>query len=127
MEGPFLLGDPALFKVLKGISGVYPITHIFSQRVYVGSSRDVGDRLKAHRQSLHGGTHYNEDLQRIWNRVRDDGFEARLLQRVGGRKRLQRAEHHWIAMLGALRTGFNEVGISPTKQGWRPPKNFPTN
>ncbi len=59
-----LLKLPQLYLV--GVSGVYAIRNTASRQVYVGSSSNIGKRLRSHRAQLNRGVHRNRALQADW-------------------------------------------------------------
>jgi len=53
--------------ILNSVAGVYGIYCIDTDKWYIGSSINIGNRLYNHILSLNNGTHYNTDLQEDWN------------------------------------------------------------
>lgn len=93
------------------ICGIYSITHRASGRVYVGQSRDVERRLRAHKTK-------GERLA-ISKAIRKHGpeaFEFTIVE-VCDPARLNERERHWIASLGALApSGFNMTSGGDAEQ-----------
>ena len=54
-------------------SGVYVIRHR-DGRAYVGSSKDVQSRWRAHRRELLIGIHHTPKLQQLWNESTPSDF-----------------------------------------------------
>lgn len=46
---------------------VYAIRHNITQRIYIGSSKNVDLRIKQHLNALRRGTHHIEDMQKDFN------------------------------------------------------------
>lgn len=76
--------DFADLKVFNGISGVYCIENTTNGKKYVGSSNNVRARLVVHRRHLRDMCHYNEHLQRSWNRDGEDSFRCLVLEEFSG-------------------------------------------
>lgn len=55
-------------------SGVYCITNIVSNKIYVGSSCNIYNRFKAHKASLKRSKHHNNHLQKSWNANGEQSF-----------------------------------------------------
>lgn len=58
--------------------GVYGIVHIPTRRVYVGSSVNIGRRLKEHRRDLLKNRHHCAYLQNAWNKYGEASFEFKV-------------------------------------------------
>jgi group I intron endonuclease len=99
-------------KELKGICGVYCITHRDSGRCYVGSSIDIGARIKHHINSANRGVCW-----KIYHAMRDhgvDSFEVKVLE-MCDKEVLRIREKHWIESLDATSpNNFNKCA-DPTK------------
>lgn len=60
-------------------SGVYIITNLVTNKVYIGSSKEVEDRLCRHKVALLKGTHHSIKLQRSYNKHGLNNFTFNLL------------------------------------------------
>lgn len=103
-------------RLLLGVNGVYRITNKVDQRSYIGSSSDVGKRLRRHFSSLRAGIHHNQSLMRAWNKHGPSAFELSLMERVSTSKLQEREKVH-IERLGTHVHGYNQTadgsGASP--------------
>lgn len=70
------------------VSGIYEIRNVINGNVYVGSSVDVGRRLKEHFSKLRLGSHYNSHLQRAYNKYGHDSFSWSIIELVPDASRL---------------------------------------
>jgi group I intron endonuclease len=61
------------------IPGVYIILNISDGKCYVGSSVDVGKRLRNHRENLVKGTHGNGHLQHSWDKYGPTAFQFKVV------------------------------------------------
>lgn len=98
-------------------AGVYMIENITNKKVYIGSSRDIENRLRTHRHALRNGTHHNKDMQEDFNRHHK--FVARILyveaapRRTSfNRNRLYAMEYKFIEQYDAFNSGYNQLGMS---------------
>lgn len=60
--------------------GIYKITNNSNNKIYIGQSVDVEDRIKKHKRALRGNYHYNKHLQNSFNKYGEDSFEFKLLK-----------------------------------------------
>lgn len=63
-------------------SGIYAITHIETGRLYVGSSIDIQDRWRHHKNELKKGLHANARLQNAWKKYGADAFDFTVMETV---------------------------------------------
>lgn len=59
----------------KVICGVYAIHNKLNNKWYIGSSNDVGRRIKTHKRELINGSHNNLLLQHEFNKYGIESFE----------------------------------------------------
>lgn len=92
--------------------GIYTITNKINGRVYIGRSINIKQRFNRHRRSLDLGEHYNEYLQRAWNKYGGYNFAFEVLEEYP-EDLLQAMEHYWVTILRALESEFG-YNIKPT-------------
>jgi hypothetical protein len=68
IRNTFVGGDNSAY----GLSGVYSISSINTDRIYIGSSINIGKRLSSHKRELEKGTHRNKKLQNHYNKYEND-------------------------------------------------------
>jgi DNA-binding XRE family transcriptional regulator len=82
------------------VPGVYMILSLITGGAYVGSSTNVAQRWKRHRESLLRGNHSNHALQAEWSIAGENGFVVTLLEPVtADDTKLDAAERRWAAWL----------------------------
>ena len=59
---------------MQHIVGIYKITNIVNNKIYIGSSNDVFKRKREHISALKNNTHCNIHLQRAYNYYGEDSF-----------------------------------------------------
>lgn len=62
--------------------GVYAITCLINEWVYVGIAMTFKSRWMTHTASLRRGNHFNPDLQRDWNIYGEQAFLFEILEAV---------------------------------------------
>lgn len=98
-------------------SGIYQIRHKNSGKVYVGSAINIRERFIRHRYELKHNKHFNQVLQRSWNKYGPEEFEFLILESVENHNDLHGRETYWISELRATerKYGFNHL---PSGGGW---------
>ena len=59
--------------------GIYQITNLINNKIYIGSSKDICSRWKRHIAELNNNKHINGYLQRSWNKHGQDNFSFSIL------------------------------------------------
>lgn len=78
-------------------AGVYTITNLLNERVYVGSCKEFKVRWHQHWRMLIAGKHYNKFLQRDFAKCGPDAFIFEVLEVVEGNKEQRvQAEQRYI-------------------------------
>ncbi len=88
--------------------GVYAITNTKTGQQYVGSSVSIEARIKKHFSELRRGIHYNQKLQRAFDKYGPLSFETEVLGNCG-RSVSERAELEqlWMDLLMVVERGYN--------------------
>jgi len=85
-------------------SGVYIIRNTQNGKVYVGSSVDMEERWKVHRQRLRQGM--TTRLGRAWTKYGERAFEFKVIEEVTPGQLIER-EQYWIDTMLAYSFGYN--------------------
>ena len=64
------------------VSGIYKITCLANEKVYIGSSIDLDRRYSDHLKNLKNQTHCNPHLQNAWNKYGSESFTFEVIQYV---------------------------------------------
>jgi len=59
--------------------GIYTIINTRNNKCYIGSSKNIESRFKAHKSRLRNNKHINYHLQNAWNKYGEDSFEFNVL------------------------------------------------
>ena len=87
-------------------SGIYMIRNSQNGKCYVGQSDNVKRRVEAHERALRHNIHYNQYLQRSWNKYGYKNFEFVLLEECD-KASLDEREIFYIDYFGSYRDGYN--------------------
>lgn len=63
------------------ISGIYCIINIKNSKKYIGSSKNIRQRLWSHRAELRHNKHENSHLQNAWNKYGEHNFDYYILEK----------------------------------------------
>jgi hypothetical protein len=91
----------------KGVdkAGIYTILNLVNNKMYIGSSKNLGIRAKTHFTSLKNGVHDNSYLQNAWNKYGGCNFVMLILEYVDDLTTLEDREQYYMdIMLGAKLT-----------------------
>lgn len=102
-----------------GLSGIYRILNRINSKVYIGQSVNISGRFAAHRCALRGGRHWNQRLQRAWNKYGEHAFSFEPVMIVEDHRCLDSAEEGWFYLTKCLdeRYGYNmsSCAAAPTR------------
>lgn len=62
------------------LSGIYKITNIKNNKVYIGSSKDIYGRWLQHKNDLNQNKHHNRYLQFSWNKYGEENFIFKIIE-----------------------------------------------
>lgn len=79
--------------------GVYKIVNTYNGKTYVGSSKNIQNRIKNHISTLKNNYHRSKELQDEYNAQNKNGFEFIIIEEVEDEKLLFERETHWIGEL----------------------------
>ena len=87
-------------------SGIYMCTCIGNGKSYIGQSKDVKLRKCQHLSELRNGRHFNEYLQRSYDKYKECSFSWAVLEYCD-EENLDEREIYWIAYYNTYKNGFN--------------------
>ena len=89
-------------------SGIYKITCLENNKIYIGQAIDIEDRWKTHIQCLNRNKHHNIHLQRAWNKYGINKFKFEVVEYCEV-SILNDKEIYWIEKLDAFKNGYNRT------------------
>lgn len=97
-------------------SGIYTITNIKENKIYVGHTKNLDARKSCHFTKLKKGIHKNCHLQRAYIKYGIENFEFEMLEECE-EKYLIALEHYWCNILNTHDRdyGYNMRRTNPTK------------
>lgn len=79
--------------------GIYCIHNIVNNHRYIGSSKNIQQRLLKHRHNLRNNIHQNQYLQNAWNKYTEISFICYVLEYCD-EENLSKLEEHYINLFG---------------------------
>ena len=98
--------------------GIYAIVNCVNDKVYIGQSMDVMDRIAHHKSAQRHGRHDNEHLQNAWNKYGEAHFDFIVIQECE-EIHLDELECYFIGLFDSMnrRKGYNlETGGNSNKR-----------
>lgn len=99
------------------VSGIYQIICTKNNKVYIGSSVNVENRVRDHFSALRGNYHHNRHLQRSFNKFGEEHFSSTLLKKCN-EENLIKEEQLFIDQLND--SDFNMCKVADRKTGLPP-------
>lgn len=87
-------------KELLKVSGIYCIENRINHKSYIGSSKNLYQRLLKHFALLRHNKHQNAHLQNAWNKYGEDNFEWSIIEMCDNSMLTER-EQYCIDLFGA--------------------------
>lgn len=78
----------------KVICGIYKITDIVTNKIYVGSAKDIEERWKEHKSLLRRNKHTNSHLQSAWNLDGESNFVFEVIEECPETERFKREQYY---------------------------------
>lgn len=78
------------------ISGIYQIRNVETGKVYVGSSNNIPNRWRWHKDALRRGVHHSRYLQNAWNKYGAEKFVFEEIQEVKNVLHLEATEQTYL-------------------------------
>lgn len=89
------------------MTGIYKITCDVTGEVYIGQSTAIARRWATHRRELKNNQHYNQHLQRAYNKYGEEHFQYEILEQCPKTK-LNEREEFYIKIFDSYNNGFNQ-------------------
>ena len=86
--------------------GIYSITNLVNNKVYVGSSTNINHRFITHKSRLRNNIHCNKHLQNAWNKYGEENFKFEVIEECEEDKLTER-EQYWIDFYGGMNCSNN--------------------
>ena len=101
-----IIEDSQLTRALGLNCGIYKIDNIVTGKCYIGSSKNISQRISYHKNNLKSGKHFNIKLQRAFNKYGENKFIFNILE-VCDLQDLRKIEKGWISYFNSFKNGYN--------------------
>ena len=86
--------------------GIYSIVNLVNHKRYIGQSINIEKRFYRHQYDLNNNKHYNQHLQRAWNKYGVDNFDFLIIE-ICHQSQLDEKEQYYILHYDSLNNGYN--------------------
>ena len=86
--------------------GIYSITNVENNKMYIGQSSNIEWRWKHHVSDLRYNRHHNKHLQSSWNKYGESAFIFNVIEECDT-KELDTREIYWIETYDTYNSGYN--------------------
>ena len=80
----------------KNISGIYEITNLINNKIYIGSSINIKKRWKDHILLLKNQKHINVHLLNAWNKYGEENFSFSIIEEIYPKEKENRKDFNEI-------------------------------
>jgi len=97
---------------LQSSPGIYKITNLVNNKIYIGCASNIRTRKNGHLYDLRKGVHKNDYLQKAWNKYGELNFKFEVVE-LCDTDLLHEKEHFWVDYYSCLdrEIGYN---LKPT-------------
>jgi hypothetical protein len=110
--------------------GIYRITHVPTNRHYIGQSKQIEFRLATHTSALRGNRHSKKIMQRAYNESDPTEWETAIIEVIADSDgviwTLLKQESYWSKVFDSLANGFNATADRGWMQRRGAGKSLPT-
>lgn len=93
---------------------IYKIRNVVNQKFYVGSTTNMKERARTHRNRLRRGKHHSAHLQAAWNKYGEECFVFEVVEEVPTVELLRPVEDRWLADFVGKECCYNKSLYSDT-------------
>ena len=93
---------------------IYKIINVVNNKFYVGSTTNMHERTRCHKNRLKRNKHHSQHLQAAWNKYGSDKFVFVVVEHIEDISLLQEAEDRWLAEWVGKDVCYNKSKYSDT-------------
>jgi group I intron endonuclease len=97
-----------MVEKMERICGIYKITNIKANKVYVGGSVHIESRFRTHKKDLTSNIHINTELQTDWNEIGEEYFVFEKVEVVNDLHDLPVRESYYIKLYTEKGSVYNK-------------------
>lgn len=90
------------------MGGIYKITNIQNNKIYIGSAHNFRERWARHKCQLNSQKHHSKHLQRAWNKWGEKNFKFEIIEECEDAVLLEREQYYLDTLKPFSPNGYNE-------------------
>lgn len=98
-------------------SGIYKITNVVNNKIYIGSTSNLYNRKHHHFSKLKHNKHSNPHLQNSYNKYGKDNFIFEILEECDINSLIEKEQYY----LDSIKCDYNKRVIAESNRGWKMP------
>lgn len=98
--------------------GIYKITNNINNKIYIGQSVNINNRLNWHKELLQHNDHPNSHLQNSVNKYGFENFKFEIIEECD-KNDLSVRERYWISHYNSMNEGYNMTSGGENIPGWQ--------
>lgn len=87
---------PSKYGININTAGIYMIKNLINNKVYIGSAKNLCNRLSSHKHHLNNNKHHSIHLQSAWKKYGEDVFIFGVIEVIDDITKLIDAEQYFI-------------------------------
>lgn len=106
-------------------TGVYKITNLINNKIYIGSSTSekdgFKDRINTHIRLLNNKKHPNKHLQSSWDKYGSEHFNFEIIEIIKGKEKIIEREQYYIDFYNVINPniGYNKSPTANSQLGFK--------
>ena len=100
-------------------SGIYKITCLINNKIYIGSAFSLSNRMSTHKYTLKNKKHKNKHLQNAWDLYGEESFLFEILEIIEDKTTIIEKEQYYLDLYKSYNKeiGFNRAKIAGNTAG----------
>ena len=107
------------------MQGIYKITNINNDKVYIGRSTDIEHRWKEHQSALSAGIHHSYKLQKCYDALENkEDLKYEVIELVDDTTKMPEREQYYYDLYDSYHNGYNCSPYADNPKYKKPKRSF---